>query len=81
VPRLRLGRAEYVWLATPLFFCTSCGNASIGGRWRPVAVPADRAEIERLLLARPDPATRSWRPGETTDQLAAENVMLLGGGG
>lgn len=74
-------RAEYVWISTPLLFCVGCGNAGIGARWRLVTVPRDRTGIERLLLARPDPLTRSWRPGETLEQLAAENVMLLGGGG
>jgi hypothetical protein len=68
--------AEYVWLATPLLFCTRCGNRDVGGRWRPVAVPVERAEIERLLLARPDPETRAWVPGETVAALAAENAAL-----
>jgi hypothetical protein len=68
--------AQYVWLATPLLFCTRCGNREIGGRWRPVAVPADRAEIERLLLARPDPETRGWTPGEKTADLRAQNAAL-----
>lgn len=31
--------------------------------------------IERLLLARPVPATRNWEPGETVHDLLAENVM------
>lgn len=73
--------AEYVWLATPLMFCMSCCNRALGGRWRRVEVPSDRAEIERLLLARTDPRTRSWTPDETVDDLLAENVTLSGGGG
>jgi hypothetical protein len=76
-----LSRAEYVWLQTPLLFCTSCGNASLGGLWRPVGVPQNRAQIERLLLQRPDPLTRSWRPDESVEALCVENVMANGGGG
>jgi hypothetical protein len=74
-------RAEYVWLASPFLFCTACGNREVGGRWRRVDLPDDRATIERLLLARPDPETRWWTPGETVEQLQTENVMLQGGGG
>jgi hypothetical protein len=74
-------RAEYVWMSTPLLFCTACANRAIGSYWRPVALPAERDAIERLLLARPDPLTRAWAPGETLEQMTAENVVLLGGGG
>lgn len=73
--------AQYVWLETPLLFCARCANAAIGSQWRRVGLPAERLTIERMLLARPDPQVRVWRPGETTDDLAAENVMLAGGGG
>lgn len=68
--------AEYVWLATPLMFCVRCGNAAIGSRWRRVALPDDRAEIERLLLARPDPESRAWHPGETLADLRLQNAVL-----
>lgn len=67
------GGAEYVWLDDPRFMCVSCRNASIGGLWRPLRVPADREAIEAALLARPDPTTRHWLPGETVDDLLAEN--------
>lgn len=73
--------SEYVWLAQPRFLCAACANTSIDGRWRPVTIPSDRRKIERLLMARPDPDTRCWHPSEGIDQLTAENVMLLGGGG
>jgi hypothetical protein len=76
--------AEYVWLAHLLFFCANCGNRSLAGAWRTVLVPADREAIEALLLARPplleidgrlvDP--RGWLPGETIEQLQAENELL-----
>lgn len=73
--------AEYVWLADPRFLCAQCANRGIGHRWRRVEIPADRRQIERMLLARPDPETRVWQPEESVEQLAAENVMLNGGGG
>lgn len=71
--------AEYVWIDRPLFFCATCGNRDVGGRWRRVVLPAERRDIERLLLARPDPATRVWTPGETLDRLRAENAALAVG--
>jgi len=75
-----LTRAEYVWIETPLFFCCHCGNRAIGGSWRNVELPAERLEIEALLLARPDPSTRAWGPHMTLDDLRAENAQLVGGG-
>jgi hypothetical protein len=36
--------------------------------------PADVAELEAVLLARPVPVTRNWRPGEDIRDLLAENV-------
>jgi hypothetical protein len=68
--------AEYVWLDLPRLFCLRCGNARLGGRWRPVLVPSDRAEIERLLVARPDPEMRAWHPSESLDDLRAQNRLL-----
>lgn len=68
--------AEYVWLATPLLFCMRCGNAAIDGRWRRVLIPADREEIERLLLVRPDPGDRAWMPNESLDDLREQNASL-----
>jgi hypothetical protein len=73
--------AEYVWLTTPLMFCTRCCNADLGGKWRQVQLPEERAEIERLLLLRPDPETRGWRPDESVLDLQDQNeIMGLGGG-
>lgn len=72
--------ADFVWLDRPLQWCGSCGNAQLGGRWRRVAVPENRREIEKALLARPDPATRNWFPHETVEDLRAENAAYgLGG--
>lgn len=56
-------------------FCCDCGNAPDGGKWVRVNWP-DRAtlvEIEAALLSRP-PYNRNWSPGETVDDLLAENV-------
>lgn len=68
--------AQYVWLDQPLLFCTRCANASIGGCWRPIAVPSERAEIERLLLLRTDPEQRAWTPSETVADLVEQNTEL-----
>jgi hypothetical protein len=37
--------------------------------------PADIEEIERVIFARPVPATRNWVPGETVLGLVAESVQ------
>lgn len=36
--------------------------------------PANRPDIEALTLGRPAPSTRNWLPGETLDELLAENM-------
>jgi len=41
VARCECGGAEVVDPAEPVFFCCSCGNAGVGGRWRPVVFPED----------------------------------------
>jgi len=75
------GGSSYVWIEGPhVMFCLACCNEAIGHRWRPVVVPADRLEIERLLGMRPNASQQVWRPGETLAQLRAENELLgLGG--
>jgi len=65
--------ADFVWVATALTMCGSCGNREVRRKWRRVAVPENRKGIERALLARPDPATRNWLPGETLSVLVSEN--------
>lgn len=64
-----VGAAEDVWRNGP-FFCMRCGNASIGGAWRPVAWPPDLAEIEARLdgLAR---ERQNWDPW--SDEPSAED--------
>lgn len=52
-------------------FCTNCWNAGDG--WYPLFFPAERLDLERILDARPDPASRNWQPGETLRELELEN--------
>ena len=53
------------------FFCIECEN---GGRgWVTVIWPEDADAIEEVLMLRPDRNTRSWVPGETVEDLLAEN--------
>jgi hypothetical protein len=71
------GGSSYVWVAGPhVMFCLACANAAIGHKWRSVVVPPERLEIERLLSLRPTSAQRVWLPGESLDQLRAENALL-----
>ncbi len=69
------GGTAYVWLETPIMFCITCGNRAIGGKFRPVLVPPDRATIEALLLLRPV-ERRNWEAYESLDKLRAENELL-----
>lgn len=46
----------------PILFCYGCGNRHLGGSPRPVVFPAERAEIEALLLARPVDDRRGTNP-------------------
>lgn len=40
----------------------------------PIVWPADPDGVEMLLRRRPDVTTRNWEPGETLEDLLAENV-------
>lgn len=53
-----------------------CGTVPVGGCGLTCAAvwPDNVADIERLLLMRPIPSTRNWRPGETLNDLLAENI-------
>ena len=55
------------------FMCVECANRENDGRWRPVAWPDNRADIEFLLEMRPQ-QNQNWAPGETLAQLAKENM-------
>lgn len=70
--------ASMVWLDTPLVWCGGCGNAHIFGQWQRVKLPEERAEIEAALIVRPDAANRNWFPGESVENLLAENAAMLG---
>jgi hypothetical protein len=66
--------AEYADPLHPIFMCCSCFNREYGHQWLKVAFPADRSEIERLLLLR-SARNRNWSKDETVEQLAAENLQ------
>lgn len=66
--------AEFVWTDRPILMCSNCFNAAAGNRWRPVLFVEDWAEIVSILSRRPMPASRNWSPGETLDDLRAENL-------
>lgn len=71
--------AEYVWIDGPhLMMCAGCWNARLDHRWRPVALPAEREAIERILRSRPLPGQRNWYPWETLAELADENLGHAG---
>jgi hypothetical protein len=65
----------------PIYLCSSCGWPGVfrpGAEYVPahfaqVLFPADRAEIERILLKRKLIRNRNWSPGETIEKLAEEN--------
>jgi hypothetical protein len=59
----------------PRFMCCECGNAAIGGRWRPVTWPKDHAAISALLDERPRHLANA-APGETLKQIRRENKLL-----
>jgi hypothetical protein len=74
----------YAWIGGPhVQLCWACGNRGIGGRWRPVVVPANYREIERLILKRPPLVTingrlydpRAWA-GESIEQVKADNEIV-----
>ncbi len=57
------------------FFCHACQMAAVQGQAIPALfpAPAEAESIERVLAIRPVP-NRNWVPGETVDQLRAENL-------
>lgn len=69
------GAAQYVWLEAPLLMCAGCMNASIGYRWRRIALPpaAEREEIEAILGHRQKVGDRNWSPSESIADLRREN--------
>lgn len=72
---------ECVYYEPPkAFFCPNCLNGENQHRPRPVIIPAERSQIEVLLLNRPNPNNRNWLVGETVEQLQAENSDHQQGG-
>lgn len=65
------GGGEYAW-EEGWVMCFSCFNEKLGHRIRPVKFPAERPEIEEILISRPLSA-RNWNPGESLDFLREEN--------
>lgn len=62
-----------------VYWCLTCGNASIKFAWRRVQMPRNRSEIEAVLVKRPAAAAnnapnRNWKPGETLAELEKVNL-------
>jgi hypothetical protein len=76
IAQCECGGAEHVDPETRLFMCGSCFNVAFGHRWRLVELPNDGTMqlLGTVLLARPEPSTRNWNPGEKVSDLIAENV-------
>jgi hypothetical protein len=64
--------AQVVTAKEPFFLCLDCFNRDNEGQWFKVRFPRSKARIEAVLLKRP-PKNRNYRPGETLEQLRAEN--------
>lgn len=69
--------AMYVAPGLP-FYCVDCLMVANEGQAMTVVFPEEKERIEALLLARPNPATRNWQPGETVAQLESENDLYGG---
>lgn len=72
--RAGCGGAMYASEQDHRFLCPECGNADQGGQWRPVTWPTNLPAIAAVLELRLDPATANWAPGETLEELRAENL-------
>jgi hypothetical protein len=64
--------AEYVDPGDPVFICLSCFNSEHGNKLLSVRFPERRQEIEAALEPRPA-QNRNWLPGETVEDILAEN--------
>jgi hypothetical protein len=65
------GGAELASETVHRFVCIDCGAGPFETVW-----PADREQIEAVLMDRPE-ENRNWFPGETVDELVAENEEHL----
>lgn len=70
-PRPHCWNAVALPVDTALAACVGDGGC---GLEFPVLWPPDPIAIAALLVMRPVPATRNWLPGETVEDLAAENA-------
>lgn len=59
----------------PRFMCVECGNASVGGLWRPVVWPKDHAAISDMLDARPKHLANTTH-GQTVADIRKENKQI-----
>lgn len=66
--------AQLAHRADRRFMCNYCGNAEVGGLWRPVSWPSDHEAIEHELGQRPDAANQNWIPGQALEDLVEERV-------
>lgn len=64
--------AQLAAFTDPRFYCVECANLTVSGAWRSIAWPANRVDIETALAVRPL-KNQNWQPGETVDDLLAEN--------
>jgi hypothetical protein len=61
-------------LGGELFHCRDDTRHGGCGLTCPAQWPANVEDLEAVILARPVPGTRNWRPGETLDDLIHENA-------
>lgn len=66
--------AEGADRADRYFYCLGCQNVLAGGKRVPVRFPSAANELETLLARRPGEASRNWLPGQTLDEIRAENL-------
>lgn len=55
------------------FLCVECVNDHLGRQWVTVVWPAELDAIEEVLSVRDELSSMNWRPGETVEELQAEN--------
>lgn len=67
--------AQLASQADPRFMCVGCGNGYQSGAWRPVEWPTEPEVLAVLLDERPR-SLANWEPGETVDDIEAENALL-----
>jgi hypothetical protein len=71
------GEAQVTSETDHRWYCTTCSNFGGGGKWVPTIWPDNQADIETALVVRP-PVFQNWVPGETVEQLLAENLANAG---